>query len=433
MTPRVTGVDDATVEPTTNYAVLRAQQDLRGGEAGISVIATARESLARRSDATSVCTAAPTRRARRSAIAFTTASTSSLGSSRHRTSTGSPEVIAAHAAERRALLPAAGRRLRASTPTRTSLPVTPSSSSSASTAAASRASRRASLGSPPASTSTTSASSGARIILDWSTWARAHRSRNAHGIYRWVQVNGNHWEQWNTSGTRLENAFNFNGHMGLKNNWDVHMGSTFAQPDAELLRSLHARWSAAPPVARHSPRGAASTPTAGESCRPACGRTSGSPTRATRTGWSLQPVREPAFLDAVPDQHRAELLARPQRLAVVRQLHRRATSVTHYSFAHLDQRTVSMSTRLNYTVTPNLTFEFYGQPFVSTGTYSDVREVERRRRTRRSTRDRFMPYTPPADQKIGVQVHAAAHEHRRAVGVSSGVDAVRRLDAGPPG
>ena len=31
----------ATVEPLTNYGVLRAQQDLRGGEAGISVIATA--------------------------------------------------------------------------------------------------------------------------------------------------------------------------------------------------------------------------------------------------------------------------------------------------------------------------------------------------------------------------------------------------------
>ena len=34
-----------------------------------------------------------------------------------------------------------------------------------------------------------------------------------------------------------------------------------------------------------------------------------------------------------------------------------------------------MNTRLNYTVTPDLTFEFYGEPFVATGSYSDVREV----------------------------------------------------------
>jgi hypothetical protein len=41
VTARVGGVDDATVEPTTNYAVMRAQQDLRGGQAGVSLIATA--------------------------------------------------------------------------------------------------------------------------------------------------------------------------------------------------------------------------------------------------------------------------------------------------------------------------------------------------------------------------------------------------------
>ena len=65
-------------------------------------------------------------------------------------------------------------------------------------------------------------------VVDWSTWA-ALSFREAHGIYRWAQVNGNHWETWNTSGTRLENALNFNGHMGLNNNWDVHLGNTFGR------------------------------------------------------------------------------------------------------------------------------------------------------------------------------------------------------------
>ena len=40
VTERVKGVRDLTVEPMTNYAVLRAQQDLHGGETGISLIAT---------------------------------------------------------------------------------------------------------------------------------------------------------------------------------------------------------------------------------------------------------------------------------------------------------------------------------------------------------------------------------------------------------
>ena len=41
LTPSVQGTLDRTVEPLTNYAVVSAQQDLRGGNTGINVIATA--------------------------------------------------------------------------------------------------------------------------------------------------------------------------------------------------------------------------------------------------------------------------------------------------------------------------------------------------------------------------------------------------------
>jgi hypothetical protein len=40
-TGKVDGTDERTVEPRTNYAVLRVQQDLRGGDAGIGAIFTA--------------------------------------------------------------------------------------------------------------------------------------------------------------------------------------------------------------------------------------------------------------------------------------------------------------------------------------------------------------------------------------------------------
>jgi hypothetical protein len=58
-----------------------------------------------------------------------------------------------------------------------------------------------------------------------------------------------------------------------------------------------------------------------------------------------------------------------------------------------------MSTRLNYTATPNLTFEFYGQPFVSTGTYSDVRELSATPDAA-AYDDRFVPYMPPPNKKV---------------------------------
>ena len=48
---------------------------------------------------------------------------------------------------------------------------------------------------------------------------------------------------------------------------------------------------------------------------------------------------------------------------------------THYTFARLDQKTLSMTTRLNFTASPTLSFQFYGQPYLSVGDYSDWREL----------------------------------------------------------
>src|SRR2546428_9929988 len=48
---------------------------------------------------------------------------------------------------------------------------------------------------------------------------------------------------------------------------------------------------------------------------------------------------------------------------------------THYTFAHLNQKTVSLTGRVDYTLSTVLTLQLYAQPFVSKGTYSNVREL----------------------------------------------------------
>ena len=44
---------------------------------------------------------------------------------------------------------------------------------------------------------------------------------------------------------------------------------------------------------------------------------------------------------------------------------------TRYITAEIDQQTLSASIRLNYTINPNLTIQYYGQPFISRGTYTN--------------------------------------------------------------
>jgi hypothetical protein len=50
-------------------------------------------------------------------------------------------------------------------------------------------------------------------------------------------------------------------------------------------------------------------------------------------------------------------------------------SGTHYTFAHLDQTTTSATIRLNYTFTRDVSLQAYTQPFVSKGTYANVRQL----------------------------------------------------------
>jgi hypothetical protein len=71
-----------------------------------------------------------------------------------------------------------------------------------------------------------------------------------------------------------------------------------------------------------------------------------------------------------------------------------STGATHYTFAHLDQTTTSMTARLNYTFTPNASLQTYLQPFVSKGTYSNVRQLSATPRAA-SYDDRYAPYLDP--------------------------------------
>ncbi|MFL5583128.1 MAG: DUF5916 domain-containing protein [Gemmatimonadaceae bacterium] len=71
------------------------------------------------------------------------------------------------------------------------------------------------------------------------------------------------------------------------------------------------------------------------------------------------------------------------------------SDTTHYTFAHLDQTTTNLSTRINWTATPNLSLQFYAQPFVTTGGYGNWREIGDARAARYE--DRFRPYLTDAD------------------------------------
>ena len=389
-TEKMEGVNSRTVEPRANYAVLRGQQDLRGGEAGVSIIATA---VNRALDSWSTpylhnaaYTTGATFRNRfhnsEYEVAGQLAASEVLGSASAIDSTQRSPV---HYYQQ------PGDKL-AEDPTRTSL------------AGHSEQLKFGKYGGGITrfESSLLRQSAGFEVndlgylrradILDWSTWA-ALTFQNARSIYRWAQVNGNHWEQWNTSGTRLENALNFNGHMGLNNNWDVHLGSTFAH----LTPSYCDRCTRGGPVVRQSvgiyPWGGVNT----DSRRTVSGgmwfNLDYGDEGRTR-GRSISPYINVIVSTRLQANLGTNLSWGHDNTQWFGNF-TDAANATHYTFAHLEQRTVSMSARLSYAVTPDLTFEFYGQPFVATGRYTNVRETSATPNAS-AYADRFQPYTPPA-------------------------------------
>ena len=235
-------------------------------------------------------------------------------------------------------------------------------------------------------------------IMDWSTWA-ALSFREARGIYRWAQINGNHWETWNTSGLRLENAVNFNGHMGTRNNWDFHAGATMAR----LGESYDDRETRGGPALRQSRR---FSPWAGFN----------TDSRKMISGgiffnWLFadEGKTDGTFIDPYVTFR----FGSPFQLTIGGGFGRDHNDsqwfgnftdggATHYSFAHLDYQETSISARANYTMTPNLTLELYARPFRATGVYSNFREVSAPGAAEYDAR--FQAYTPPPSEPTTFKV-----------------------------
>jgi len=62
-----------------------------------------------------------------------------------------------------------------------------------------------------------------------------------------------------------------------------------------------------------------------------------------------------------------------------------------YIFGRIDQKTVGAVLRLNYSLTPNLSLQYYGQPFVSAGKYTQLKKITQPRARR--YQDRYHVFT----------------------------------------
>jgi hypothetical protein len=206
---------------------------------------------------------------------------------------------------------------------------------------------------------------------------------------RSVSVNFNQWAGWNFDGDRRFSGGNVNAHWVLVNNWSFGTGfnvNTAGDTD---------RGSRGGPIVRSNGNlnqwGYLSTDD-----RQALALSFDASWFNDRRGswsWSAGPNltwRPSAALAVTGGFSVSRNLTDSQWVENVA-----SAAGTDYVFGRLNQTTVRLSGRVNYTITPNLTLQLYAQPFVSAAAYTDFRALADGRAERYA--DRYAPFAYGGD------------------------------------
>ena len=205
----------------------------------------------------------------------------------------------------------------------------------------------------------------------WNTWV-GFFDRNQRSFYQRFQWNNNWWQYWTTSGLPLEAAYNTNFHITLKNNWGLHFGGTLGQ----LGTTYDDRASRGGPALRNDRYVAPWVFINGDDRHalvPYFNINLFNVGNGRNRSWNMGPELDYKLLRRFSSAFSVNY-GRNMNDYQWYGLYTDALG-NHYTFARLDQTTTSATLRLNYTFTPAISLQAYVQPFVSKGTYTNVRQL----------------------------------------------------------
>jgi hypothetical protein len=228
--------------------------------------------------------------------------------------------------------------------------------------------------------------------VSWSTWA-GFFDRQDRLFYHRFQLNNNWWQWWTTDGLPLERAYNYNTHITLKNYWGFHHGATIGQ----LGKTYDDRQLRGGPAVRQDMYYAPWLSINGDDRKAWVPYFNGSYYESSdKRNWSTNFGPEIDF--KMMGRFSSAISMNFGHNVQDNQFYGNftdANNLPHYTVAHLDQTTTSLTARLNYTFSPDLSLQTYLSPFVSKGTYSNVRQVSATPRAD-DYDDRYAPYNDPS-------------------------------------
>ncbi|MCP4150271.1 MAG: carbohydrate binding family 9 domain-containing protein [bacterium] len=215
-----------------------------------------------------------------------------------------------------------------------------------------------------------------------------YRFTKPFGIFRNLYLNHAQWRGWNFGGERLFAGGTFNFDTQLKNYWSVGAGlkrqgkslSTTALrggPSFKLPGGWE-QWLFISSDSRKKMRLRFGTENIwGDS----------SSNRSTRV-WCRLAYRP---FDVLAISMEPSFQVKDSNLQYVETIEQTGET-DRYIFSRLRQKTLAVTLRLNYSITPDLSIQFYGQPFISSGKYDAFKHIIQSRAD--TYEDRYYTFAP---------------------------------------
>jgi hypothetical protein len=219
------------------------------------------------------------------------------------------------------------------------------------------------------------------------TWAGFYFPRS-FSIFRMARINYNHWLRWDYSGKLLFNGYNFNTNGTFKNNWQAGTAVTWA----------------AYGVSNNALRGATSIMRlpginhnifVGSDFRKKFygnfnfsnfwGFEKRMRTRDAGISFSIQPLD--AMRIVLSGNYSYNFRQQDQFVSNVKY-----NGITRSIVGEVKQKTLRFTARLNYNITPDLTVQYYGQPFITRPLYNHFAYVKAP--LAKDFDERFQVFTP---------------------------------------
>jgi len=210
--------------------------------------------------------------------------------------------------------------------------------------------------------------------------------------YRKAFVNLNQWNAWNSAGLATERGGNINAHAQFTNQWWGHAGYNLNNVGA-IYDDRASR--GGPAVRRSFSRSFWAGFETDQRWRVSPGVFTNGYASTESGSWGFGVDQQTAI--RVSTRFQATVGVSFWRGADDTQWKGNFDTLgtRHFTFARLDQTVASLATRLDFTATPTLTLQLYASPFLTSGQYTNWRELKDPRAARYA--DRFQPFTLQGD------------------------------------